>query len=251
MLVSDGGGGAGTYATDTFLRLTSPSGEEFYHRVAGISPAPLVPHMVTLHSALRRSHRPGAPVVERRPLLIVQALDGGVWGNRLRVTVEDERNGLVIGTTLVQVITPSQIRLASTTGVEAGTVLEFLSGMGEIVGDPVKVSTINRATGEISLGSTLTVEQQTVGLGVRSCEFQLTVQLLRQPDPLYPTRNDTLLDTEIFRYLSMDPRHSRYVQNVIGTTWDEVPGATHDHAGKPVTSFRPSSRGRIVVHPCS
>ena len=234
LLVSDGGGGGGTYAMNTFLRLTAPNSEVFYHRVSAISPTALVPQMVTLHQALHRSHRPGAPIVERRPLLLVQALDAGAWGNRLRISVEDEPAGLVIGTRLAQIISPTQIRLASPAGVEAGTVLEFTDAAGNPVDGPMKVVAINRATGEITLSVPLTVAQQVVGLGVRSREFRLTVHLLRQLDPLNPTRNETLIDSEVFRYLSMDSRHSRYVQTVIGTTWDDAAGAMHDHSGRPL-----------------
>ncbi len=234
VLASDGGGGTGTYAVNTFLRLTALNNEVFYHRVAAISPAAQVPQEVTLHDALRRSHRPGALVVERRPLLHVQALDAGGWGNRLRVSIDNERNGLVVGTTLDQVISPMQIRLASAAGVEAGTILELANDMGDVVDNPVKVAMINRATGEITLEGPLTPAQQAVGLGIRSREFQLTVLLLRQPDPINPTRNDSVIDTEVFRYLSMDPRHSRYVEAVIGRTFDEGPGVTHDHAERPL-----------------
>jgi phage tail sheath protein FI len=234
VLVSDGGGGAGTYAANTFLRLTAPNGEVFYHRVAAISTGALVPQLVTLHTVLQRSHRPGAPVVERRPLLWVQALDAGAWGDRLRISVEDEPEGSVVGTTLAFVTSPTQIRLASPAGVESGTVLEFMDGAGGPIDNPVKVAAINRGTGEITLGTALSLAQQVVGLRVRSREFRLTVHLLRQPDLINPTRNDMVLDQEIFRYLSMGHRHSRYVQSVIGTTWDDVPGTTHDHAGRPL-----------------
>ena len=53
-------------------------------------------------------------------------------------------------------------------------------------------------------------------LGVRSREFRLIVYLLRQLDPTQPARNDSILDSEVFDYLSMDYRHSRYIQKVIG-----------------------------------
>ena len=51
---------------------------------------------------------------------------------------------------------------------------------------------------------------------MRSREFRLTVNLLHQPDPARPSRNEPIIDSEMFRYLSMDPRHSRYAQRVIG-----------------------------------
>jgi phage tail sheath protein FI len=244
VLVSDGGGGAGTYATNTFVRLTAPNGEIFYHCVSTISPAALVPQMVALNEALRRSHRAGSLVVERQRMIDVQALDVGAWGNRLRVSVEDEPAGLVTRTTLAQVISPTQIRLASAAGIEAGTILEFVDAVGNTVGEPVKVANINRSTNDITIGGTgLSAPQQVIGLGVRSREFRLTVYLLRQPDPINPIRNEIVLDAEVFRYLSMDHRHSRYIENVIGVTWDDMPGATQDHAGRPLRRADHRSEG--------
>ncbi len=235
VLISDGGGGAGTYAANTFLRLTTPAGEVFYQHVSAIAPNALVPSMVTLNAALSRSHRAGMPMVERLPLLDVHALDDGAWGNRLRIAIEDEPAGLVTRTTLAQVISPTQIRLASSAGVEAGTILEIVDAANNPVGAPVKVAVMNRATNDISLGGAgLAPAQQIVGLGVRSLEFRLTVFLLRQPDPVNPVRNEMVLDFEVFRYLSLDPRHSRYVERVIGVTWDDAPGVTQDHAGRPL-----------------
>ena len=233
VLVSDGNGGEYFKAPGT-VRLTSPSGEIFYHRVSAASTTALTPQMLTLNQALNRSHRPGAEVVQRRPLLNVVALDAGSWGNRLRVSVEDEPDGLVTITKLAQVISPTKIKLASVSGVEAGTVLEFRTAAALKVDAPVKVGAINRATGEIILDTPLTVAQQVVGLGVRSLEFRLTVYLLRQPDPVNPARNETVQDVEVFRYLSMDPRHSRYVQTIIGTTWIDFRGAKLDDSQQPL-----------------
>ena len=42
------------------------------------------------------------------------------------------------------------------------------------------------------------------------------VMLRRRDDPAVPSRGDQIADTEVFRNLSMDPRHSRYVETVIG-----------------------------------
>ena len=52
--------------------------------------------------------------------------------------------------------------------------------------------------------------------------FALSVYLLRQPDPATPTRNTSILDFEVYRNLSLDHRHSRYVHNVIGTTFSST-----------------------------
>jgi len=103
------------------------------------------------------------------------------------------------------------------------------------VDSPVKVATVNRATNEITIDAPgLTAAQMAPGLRVRSREFRLTVYLLRQLDPAMPTRNETVLDSEVFRHLSMDHRHSRYVHKIIGTTWDTLPGTTTDHDHRPL-----------------
>jgi len=227
LLLSDGAGY--TPPGIPFIRLTTPTGV-FYHRNAALSAAltgASAPQMVTLNAPLGLPHAVGAPVVERRPLLLLQALDAGAWGNRLRVSVEGEAAGLVSRTILTSVGVPTQIRLGSLAGLEPGTILEFLDPTTDApVGGLVKVESINLANGEIALqGAGLDVTQQAAhaaatgsgtNLGVRSREFSLTVRLLRQPDPLMPSRNDTVLDSETFRYLSMDSRHSRYVQTVLG-----------------------------------
>ena len=245
VLVSDGGGGGGGYPAGSFLRLTTPSNEVFYHRVSAISPAALGPLMVTLDDALSRSHRANAAVVERNALIEVEALDAGAWGNRLRVSIADEPTGLVVQTTMRQIVNATVIRLASAAGVEAGTILEiFDSATQDTIGAPVKVTNLNRATGEITLAGTgLSLAQQVLGLGVRSREFRLSVYLLRQPDLSVPTRGEMILDTEVFRYLSLDPHHSRYIHKIIGTTFDPTPGTTADHDGRPLRRSDHRSEG--------
>jgi len=220
VLLADGNG----YAQDTLVRVTTD--EVAYHRVATAA-APAAPMMVEITAPTLRAHPAGSPVIERDPLLEVEALDHGAWGNRLRISVEDETAGLVPRTTLTSFGLPTHIKLASSAGVEAGTILEFLLPGGDVVGGLQKVVSLNRATGEIILaGLGLDAAQQTgqaaarlagTWLGVRSREFRITVNLLRQPDALVPSRGETIIDSEVFRNLSMDVRHSRYVLTVIGS----------------------------------
>jgi len=222
LLVTDGTG----YAVNGALRVTIPDGQSFYHVVSAV--ANLGPVEVTLQNALERAHPVGSPIIGRHPLILVQALDVGSWGNRLRVSVQDESPGLVSMTTVANIINPTHIRLASAAGVETGTILELLDPLNgnAVVGLPVKVVLVDRTT-----NNTLTLQTPLTGaqiaaqnnavlagqaLGVRSREFRVTVYLLRRPDPALPTRNDITLDSEIFRNLSMDSRHSRYVQTIIG-----------------------------------
>ena len=110
--------------------------------------------------------------------------------------------------------------------------LEFVDPVsGQVLGDPVKVSNVARNSGStISLaGAGLAPLQQVVGTIVRSREFRLTVTLLRQPDPGVPSRNSQVIDKEVFRNLSLDPRHSSYIEKVVGAStgplrkWDRRP----------------------------
>ena len=233
MLLSDGAGyGPPTPPPHLFVRVTTAAATYFHRVVASTPTAPapgaVIPQMVELDAPLDLAHPVGTAVIGRQPLFDVEALDAGIWGDRLRVTVEDEDPGLVSRTTLASVGLPTQIRLGSTSGVEPGTILELLDpATGAPVGGLLKVGLVNRLTGDITLdGTGLDAGQQAahaaaIGagtqLGVRSREFRLTVRLLRQPDPANPSRNETVLpNVELFRYLSMDPRHSRFAEAVVG-----------------------------------
>lgn len=213
LLVTDGD----SYAINEVVRVTTPGGDVSYHAIDDAPTAP-VAEVLTLQTALNRAHPAGSIIVERAPLFDVEALDAGGWGNRLRISVEDEPAGLVSKTQLAQIIDPSTIRLQSATGVQPGTVLElFDQATNGAIGPPIKVNSIDRATNfTLGLATNLTPAQQVVGLGVRSREFSLTVRLLRQPDPALPIRNEQVVDTEAFRFLSMDPRHSNYIERIIG-----------------------------------
>jgi phage tail sheath protein FI len=213
------------FLNSEFIRVTTASGDVTYH-VLNDDAAALTAQPVTLTVPLAQAHGAGAPVAERGRLLTVQALDTGAWGNRLRISIEDEDPGLVASTPIVSAIGSTRLRLASLAGVEAGTLLEIddpASGQPA----PVKVREIlDRATGEISLDAAAGLSPAQLAaitgapprtFSTRSREFRLTVYLMRQPDPLTPSRNDTILTFEVFRNLSMDPRHSRYVQKVVGS----------------------------------
>ncbi len=212
------------------LRVFSPSGSAYFHQINGAVGVP-TPDAFQIATPLARSHQAGSVAVARAPLFLVEALDAGSWGDRLRVTVTDDDPGLVSRTTLATLVNPTTIRLASRSGVQPGTVLEFSDPVdGAVLGDPVKVRAVDRATGNILLaGAGLAAGQQVIGTVVRSREFTLTVSLLRQPDPATPSRDDQVIDRETFRNLSMDPRHSNYVEKVIGSTagplraWDHRP----------------------------
>jgi phage tail sheath protein FI len=226
LIVTDGD----SYAGGDLVRLTTIGGDVTYHRLTQAATA-LAPEVLELTAALTRAHPVGTVVVGRAPLVDVQALDAGAWGDRLRISVTDDVPGLVSRTTIATIVNPTTIRLASRSGVQAGTVLEVSDAASAApLGDPVKVSAIDRVTGSILLAGTgLAAAQQVVGAVVRSREFTLTVSVLRQPDPATPSRDGQVIDRETFRNLSLDPRHSNYIEKIVGSVggplrkWDRRP----------------------------
>lgn len=281
--VTDGGTPAPAsqrYLTGEFIRVTTAAGDVSFH-VLSADAAVLNAQPINLNQPLLHAHAAGSPVATRVILLNVQALDTGAWGNRLRLSIEDENTGLVSLTTVAAAIGPTRIRLASAGGVEAGTILEITNtATGPAFDNPVKVSGIDRSTGEITLDATspLSPAQLAAITGapantypVRSREFRLAVYLLRQPDPTTPSRNDSIVGSETFRYLSMDPRHSRYVEDVIGRIGGPLRLSDHRSEGeswyirvldaKPVltiplgpeqlTDILPDGRVRPARHPLS
>jgi phage tail sheath protein FI len=213
---------AGFAATEV-VRVRAGSGGPYFHVVDSVV-GPLNLQVVTLNAPLTVPHAAGAPVAARQPLLLVQAFDPGIWGNRLRVSVQDQRPALVnthIRLGANGIVDGTHIRLDSANGVEVGTVLQRVDANGNLIpGDtPFKVIAIDRQNDYL-----LTLDVSLPGAAARgdaviSLEFQIDVYLLRQPDPAVPTRDQNVLDLESFRNLSLDPRHSRYVHKVIGTTW--------------------------------
>jgi phage tail sheath protein FI len=226
LLVGDGD----SFAQDETIRVTTPGGDVSFHSLSQ-NAAGVAPEELTLTTPLARSHPAGSSIVQRSPLIDVEALDAGSWGNRLRVSLTDDAPGLVARTTLATIVNATTVRLASRAGVQAGTVLELSDpATGAVVEPPVKVRAVDRTTGNILLAGTgLSPGQQVAGTVVRSREFTLDVLLLRQPDPATPSRNDQVIDRETFRNLSLDPRHSNYIEKVVGDIdgalrrWDHRP----------------------------
>lgn len=280
LFVTDGTG----FVTNGIVRISTATGETFFHRLSANFAAAASVAEIQLDRPLDRAHPEGSVLVERFPLLEVRALDAGAWGNRIRISAEDERPGVVPRTRLASVIDGTHVRLDSASGVEPGTNLELLNPLADdaVVGDLLKVESIDRqANFTITLRAPgLSAAQQAaqvaaIGagtrLGVRSREFRITVHLLHQPDPARPSRNELVIDSEIYRYLSLDPRHSRYAPRVIG----DIAGALRlvdrrpegeslyirIHDPNPVESVRvgpetlvdilPSGQRRAARHPLS
>ena len=217
------------------VRITTPDGIPYLARtgVAPVVPAGVAE--VSLTTGLLGNHPAGATVVERGPMIAVEALDVGGWGNRLRIAVEDEAAGLAARAVATGSIGGNRLKLSSLAGVEPGTILELRNAAGALIGPAMKVDAIDRATGSALLAGPLDAAQLAAlaapgaQVPVRSREFRLNVLLMRRPDPAVPTRSETVEASESFRHLSMDPRHSRFIENVIGAIdgprrlWDRRP----------------------------
>lgn len=198
----------------------------YFHRVAQAGAAAGAAP-VALRQPTRRAHPRGASLIERVPLLDVEALDRGGWGNRLRLSVQDEESGLLAQTTFQTRVDAQTIRLASPAGVEPGTILEFRDAAGNVVGPLQKVIAVDRANNNALRLAAALDPAQVEGLFVRSREFRLSVFWLRRPDPLLPTRDSMVVGAETFRYLSLDSRHSRYAVSVLGAI--DGPARLSDH----------------------
>ncbi len=235
LLLSNVGALATLAPTDTIQIQTAP-GVFYYHGVTGPADA-LTPLVVTLMNPLGSSHAAGAAIVARAPMLEVEALDPGGWGNRLRVRVEDS-DPPVLRTTLRQVIDATHIRLLTSTGIEAGTVLEYSDPVGATT--LTKVEVIDRQNDFLITLASALPGAAAAGHAVHSREFDLTAELMAQPNPAVPTRDETVLISETFRQLTLDHRHSHYIEKIIGATW--TPGNTDDDGVDPMPLRRADRR---------
>ncbi|MEO6771495.1 MAG: phage tail sheath C-terminal domain-containing protein [Kofleriaceae bacterium] len=251
LLVADGS----NYVANETVRVTLPSGAQFFHVIDVVADAK--PQALEVDVALVRSHTIDATIVKREQLFAVRALDTGGWGNRVLVTAADEEAGLLPRAEVNQATAspgpgiPSTMRLNTVTGVEAGTVIELRSADGTTqVGDLLKVKAIDRSANNLVILDAPGLSPAQVAavaaalpkkLTVRSREFRMQVMLLKPPSPAIPIRNEELLDSELFRTLSMDPRHSHYFMRIIGATF--VDGAATDDLGIPLRRSDRRSEG--------
>ena len=213
------------FAAGDLLRVTTPTGGPYYHTAQGPSAA-YVPQTLSFAGALTAGHPAATGVARRAAFMIVRALDAGRWGNRLRVAMEEQATPLLT-TTISEVVPGGDIRLTSTASVEVGTELVVTDATNTQT--TFRVQAINRQNRSLITPAPALPAIVTAGDVVRSREYRFVVELLRQEDPANPSRNTIAIDREVMQDLSLDNRHSRYFETVIGCTWSYLnPATTQD-----------------------
>ena len=219
---------------NTLVEIGTPDSDEVEYQALG-SPIDLLLFTVLGLSGMDASgglafdHAQGTPVLGREPLLRVEAIDRGAWGNCLRVRIEDDTP--LLETTAAANPNPADasLALASAVGAEIGTVLDvdYPAGTAQR-----KVIAVAGKTVTLSAAHGVAVP---AGTRVRSREFRLTVECL-QTDPRSGSLRAVASETQ--RWLSMDPRHSRYATRVLGaifrtelTTPRRADGRTEGESG--------------------
>jgi phage tail sheath protein FI len=205
-------GDSGAYGAGSFVRIENIGAANSEYSQIPVGPAPVL-RIAT--GPFRASHAAATHLLGRSPVLAVQAIDRGTWGNMLRVLIANETSPLLRETRPVgpAPATNPTLTLRTTVGVEPGTVLEFFTRVGavETVVFRQKVASINGNV--VGFGAAGLAQPVTGTMLVRSAEFQMTVELVR----INPrTLQEEAVFNEQLRQLSLDYRHSRYAVRVIG-----------------------------------
>ena len=169
--------------------------------------------LVTVDTDPIATHPSGTALTEHSPMAQLQALDRGAWGNSLQVTAIAEDRPTV-STTVTTGGAPGSpsIELRTGVGVEPGTLLEFLDASGNVTFRQ-KVESASGRT--ISFGAAGLEQNVANDTAVRSAEFDLQIAYYRVNPKTQKEEVDTS-SSESFRNLTLDPRHSRYFQRVLG-----------------------------------
>jgi phage tail sheath protein FI len=166
--------------------------------------------IIPLANPLVEDHTRGALFGRRDPLLTLEALDVGDWGNELRVVVDDDS----LATTTVSAFAAAglPVPLTSVAGIYEGTVLDFdgrLARVDSITGNEVVIATAGPPFA-LNAGDT-----------ARTREFQLRVEWVK---------NERVYEDQTVRALSLNPLHPRYLEAIVG----EINGPLNPADRRPV-----------------
>src|SRR5437660_5625374 len=209
VLIDSSGFAPGT--TGTLVRLGRPNdlATEYLQLAAASKVAAVLPDR-----RLASSHDRGVAVAGRAPVADVEAVTAGTWGNGLRVWADDDDP---IATTTASPAGAGTVNLTlgSTVGIEPGSLLEFYTldttGQRQSL---FRQKVDGRTGGQVTFAAGL-AQAVPANAWARTREFRLDVAVVRlnlATGRLEPRTGAS----ETFRQLSMDPRHSRYFQRIIG-----------------------------------
>jgi phage tail sheath protein FI len=205
-------GDSGAYGAGDFVRTEAigAANAEYNQVQAGSTPV-----LRLTANPFNDSHPATTSALGRSPLLTVQAIDRGAWGESLRVIIDRENSPLLRETTPQPAPASSpNLTLNTTVGVEAGSILEFFTRTPSGAETVVFHQKVANVTGNVvGFGIGGLAQAVPANMRVRTIEFQMRIELVRT-NPR--TQREEVVDDEQFRQLSLDDRHSRYVVRVIG-----------------------------------
>ncbi len=151
----------------------------------------------------------------------IEALDRGLWGNRLKVSVQMPSQP-VARTSITQLASSGVVYLKSLMGIEVGTRLRKEGGP---TGEEYVVTKVMQDRAQLDRDPA----DWSPGDTIHSVEFNLAVQLLGHAEN---GASAPVLQSELFTSLSMHKDHSRYAPRVVGSTWDRSASGNTDRLGQ-------------------
>ncbi len=200
-----------SFTPEKVIRIEEPTSALVEYHVVDTSKIDLAP----LDSTLSNTHNASLDVDGRSPILRVQAIDRGAWGNFLRIIIDDDDP--ILETTPIDSADAGDpnLTLTSVVGIEVGTILEFYR-LVDGTRQTIFLQKVESITGNmVGFGEGNLAQNVTTDMRVRAREFVMTIELV-QINPRTGREQVDVEMSETLRQLSMDPRHSRYVVRVVG-----------------------------------
>jgi phage tail sheath protein FI len=137
---------------------------------------------LTPGTTVTSGHRAETALALREELLVVHALDRGGWGNELRVKIEAEEPPLVQTTIATTTAAGGDVPLASTSGVDPGSLLEILDFSTQLTAYATRGETVLQVSDKGNL-----LAGEWVRIGRRDPEYAIVAVVPAAPTDLTVT----------------------------------------------------------------